>query len=61
MHTFTKLREMIESHKDLKRKLEAIKRLIEPEVKPKRKIGFYVANEEIENLKNFKGIRFYDE
>ena len=53
MRTFTKLREMIESHKDLKRKLEdmekkydgqfqivfeAIKRLIEPEVKPKRKL-----------------------
>ena len=40
---------------------ETIKRLIEPEVKPKRKIGFYVADEEIKNLKNFKGIRFYDE
>ena len=76
MRTFTKLREMIESHKDLKRKIEdmekkyekqfqivfeAIKRLIEPEIKPKRKVGFYVANEEIENFKNFKGIRFYDE
>ena len=76
MRTFTKLREMIESHKDLKRKIEnmekkydkqflavfeAIKRLIEPEVKPKRKIGFYVADEEIKNLKSFKGIRFYDE
>ena len=75
MRTFTKLREMIESHKDLKRKIEnmekkydgqfqivfeAIKRLIEPELKPKRKIGFYVADEEIKNLKSFKGIRFYD-
>ena len=75
MRTFTKLREMIESHKDLKRKIEdmekkydkqfqivfeAIKRLIEPELKPERKIGFYVADEEIKNLKNFKGIRFYD-
>ena len=55
MRTFTKLREMIESNKDLKRKIEeiekkydkqflvvfeAIKRLIDPELKPKRKIGF---------------------
>ena len=75
MRTFTKLREMIESNKDLREKIEemekkydkqfqivfeAIKRLIEPELKPKRKIGFYVADEEIKNLKNFKGIRFYD-
>ena len=75
MRTFIKLREMIESHKDLKRKIEdmekkydtqfqivfeAIKQLIEPGVKPKRKVGFYVADEEIKNLKNFKGIRFYD-
>ena len=75
MRTFTKLREMIESHKDLKREIEdmekkydkqfqtvfeAIKHLMEFEVKPKRKIGFYVADEEIKNLKNFKGIRFYD-
>ena len=75
MRTFTKLREMIESHKDLKKKIEdiekkydaqfqivfeAIKKLIEPEVKPKRKIGFYVSNEEIKNLKGFKGIKFYD-
>ena len=75
MRTFTKLREMIESNKKLKRKLddmekkydaqfqvvfEAIKKLIEPEVKPKRKIGFYVADEEIKNLKGFKGIKFYD-
>lgn len=75
MRTFTKLREMIESNKDLKRKIEdmekkydsqfhivfeAIKKLIEPEVKQKRKIGFYVADEEIKNIKNFKGIKFYD-
>ena len=74
MRTFTKLREMIESHKDLKRKIEdmekkydgqfqivfeAIKQLIEPEIKPKRKIGFYVSDEEIKNLKGFKGIKFY--
>ncbi|OGI18504.1 MAG: hypothetical protein A3B68_07095 [Candidatus Melainabacteria bacterium RIFCSPHIGHO2_02_FULL_34_12] len=75
MRTFTKLREMIESHKDLKGKIEemekkydeqfqivfeAIKRLIEPEIKPKRKVGFYVADEEIKNLRDFKGIRFYE-
>lgn len=75
MRTFTKLREMIESNKDLRKKIEniekkydkqfqvvfeALKHLIEPEIKPKRKIGFYVADEEIKNLKNFKGIKFYD-
>ncbi|MBI2995724.1 MAG: ORF6N domain-containing protein [Candidatus Melainabacteria bacterium] len=75
MRTFTKLREMIENHKDLKIKIEnmekkydaqfqivfeAIKKLIEPEIKPRRKIGFYVADEEIKNLKNFKGVKFYD-
>ncbi len=76
MRTFTKIREMIETHKDLKTKIdnmekkydkqfqivfEAIKRLIEPEVKPKRKIGFYVADEEIKNIKGFKGIKFYND
>ena len=76
MRTFTKLREIIESNKELKKKIddmekkydshfqtvfEAIKKLIEPELKPKRKVGFYVADEEIKNLKNFKGIKFYDE
>jgi hypothetical protein len=55
MRTFTKLREMIVSHKDLVKKLnelekkydgqfqivfEAIRQLIEVEEKPKRKIGF---------------------
>ena len=75
MRIFTKLREMIESNKDLRRKFEemekkydkqfqivfeALKHLIEPDLKPKRKIGFYIADEEIKNLKNFKGIRFYD-
>lgn len=55
MRTFTKLREMIESHKDLRKKIEdmeskydqqfqivfdAIKQLIEEPVKPKRKVGF---------------------
>lgn len=76
MRTFTKLREMIEGNKELKLKIqnlekkydeqfqivfEAIKRLIEPVEKPKRKIGFYTADEEIKNLKGFKGIKFYDE
>ena len=76
MRTFTKLREMIEGNKDLRKKIEdmekkydkqfqivfeAIKRLIEPELKPKRKVGFYVADEEIKTLKSFKGIKFYDE
>ncbi len=55
MRTFTKLREMIETNKDLKKKIEnlekkydnqfqivfdAIKKLVEPEVKPKRRVGF---------------------
>lgn len=55
MRTFTKLREMIESHKDLRKKIEdmefkydqqfqivfdAIKQLIEEPVKSKRKVGF---------------------
>lgn len=76
MRTFTKLREMIEGNKELKLKIEdlekkydkqfqivfdAIKRLIEPEIKPKRRIGFYVADEEIKSIKGFKGIKFYDE
>lgn len=76
MRTFTKLREMIEGNKELKLKIEslekkydkqfqivfeAIKRLIEPAEKPKRRIGFYVADEEIKNIKGFKGIKFYDE
>ena len=56
MRTFTKLREMILSHKDLQRKIEAmerkydhqfkivfdaIKQLLEPPAKPKRQIGFH--------------------
>jgi hypothetical protein len=57
MRTFTKLREMISTHKDLARKLnelekkydgqfqivfEAIRQLIEQPEQPKRKIGFIV-------------------
>lgn len=60
MRTFTKLREMIEGNKELKLKIEdlekkydkqfqivfdAIKHLIEPEIKPKRKVGFVVSEE----------------
>ncbi len=75
MRTFTKFREMIETNKDLRKKIEeierkydkqfqvvfeALKHLTEPEVKPKRKIGFYVADKEINDLKNFRGIKFYD-
>jgi hypothetical protein len=55
MRTFTRLREMLMTHKDLKEKIEAmeqrydqqfkvvfeaIKRLLEPPVKTKKKIGF---------------------
>ena len=75
IRAFTKLREMIEGNRDLKKKIEemerkydtqfkavfeAIKNLIEPERKSKRKIGFYVADEEIKSLQSFKGIKFYD-
>ena len=57
MRTFTKLRDMIASHKDLARKLselekkydsqfqivfEAIRQILEVEEKPKKKIGFVV-------------------
>ncbi|MBI5644122.1 MAG: ORF6N domain-containing protein [Deltaproteobacteria bacterium] len=55
MRTFTRLREMLLTHKDLKQKIEdmekkydsqfkivfeAIKQLLEPPVKPKKRIGF---------------------
>ena len=57
MRTFTKLREMLSTHKDLKRKIEsmekkydeqfqivfeAIKQLLTEEDKPNKKIGFTV-------------------
>jgi ribosomal protein S17E len=57
MRTFTQLRQMLSTHKDLKRKIEsmekkydeqfqivfdAIKQLIETDEKPKKKIGFTV-------------------
>ena len=57
MRTFTKLRQMLSTHEDLKRKIEslekkydqqfqivfeAIKQLLEIEDKPKRKIGYTV-------------------
>ena len=61
MRTFTKLREMMSSHKDLARKLndlekkydsqfqivfEAIRQILEVEEKPKKKIGFIVKESE---------------
>ncbi len=61
MRTFTRLREIMASHKDLARKIEdmekkydyqfkvvfdAIKQLLEPPVKPKKRIGFLRENEE---------------
>ena len=75
IRTFTRFREMIESNKELKKKIDdmgkkydvqfqivfkAIKKLIEPELKPKRKVGFYVADEETKTMKGLKGIKFYD-
>ncbi len=78
MRTFTKLRDMIESNKELTEKFKqleskiekhdseiqsifnAIRQLMMPPEKPKRKIGFYVADEDIKNMKNFKGVKFYD-
>ncbi|OGX27316.1 MAG: DNA-binding protein [Omnitrophica WOR_2 bacterium RIFCSPHIGHO2_01_FULL_48_9] len=57
MRTFTRLREMLASHKELKRKIgemekkydyqfkivfEAIKKLLDPPPKPKNPIGFHV-------------------
>jgi len=56
MRTFTKLREMLNSHKELKKKIdkmerkydsqfrvvfEVIRQLLEPLEKPKKKIGFH--------------------
>ena len=46
MRTFTKLREMLMTHEELKKKIgevvfEAINELLEPPQKPKRKIGFH--------------------
>ncbi len=60
MRTFTKLREMMQTHKDLKRKVEsmekkydhqfrivfdAIKKLLEPPAKTKKSIGFHTTDE----------------
>ena len=63
-------KELAEKLKQLESKVEkhdseiqsifnAIRQLMMPPEKPKRKIGFYVADEEIKNLKTFKGIKFY--
>ena len=58
---FKQLESKVEKHdSEIQSILNAIRQLMMPPEKPKRKIGFYVADEEIKNLKNFKGIRFYD-
>ena len=61
MKTFTKLREMIVTHKELKQKIEemeqkydyqfkivfdTLKQLLEPDVKPQKKIGFHIEKKE---------------
>ena len=64
----TNHKELTEKLKQLESKLEkhdseiqsifnAIRQLTTPPEKPKRKVGFYVIDEEIKNLKNFKRIR----
>ena len=70
VRTFTKLREMLSTHKDLKRKIEsmekkydqqfqvvfeAIKQLLSEEDKPKKKIGFTVKEKQKKYGKNPKG------
>ena len=56
------LEKKIEKHdSEIQSIFNAVRQLMMPPEKPKRKIGFYVANEEINDLKNFKGIKFYDE
>ena len=69
MRTFTKLREMLSTHKDLKRKIEsmekkydeqfqivfeAIKQLLTEEDKPKKKIGFTVKEKQKAYAKRVK-------
>jgi hypothetical protein len=61
MRTFTRLREMLMTHRDLKQKIEemekkydyqfkivfdAIKQVLEPPAKPKKRIGFLVDKKE---------------
>jgi hypothetical protein len=69
MRAFTKLREMLSAHKDLKRKIEAMEKkydlqfkvvfdaiiqLIDTESKPRRKIGFEIKEPEIKYGKKEK-------
>lgn len=55
------LESKIEKHdSEIQSIFNAIRQLMMPPEKPKRRIGFYVADEEIKNMKNFKGIKFYD-
>ena len=56
------LENKIEKHdSEIQSIFDAIHQIMTPPVKPKRKVGFYVADEEIKTLKGFKGIKFYDE
>lgn len=55
------LESKIEKHdSEIQSIFNVIRQLMMPPEKPTRKVGFYVADEEIKNLKNFKGIKFYD-
>ena len=70
MKAFTKLREMLSAHKDLKRKIEAMEKkydlqfrvvfdaiiqLIDTENKPRRKIGFEIKEPEVKYGKKKPG------
>ena len=70
MRAFTKLREMLSAHKDLKRKIEAMEKkydlqfrvvfdaiiqLIDTESKPRRKIGFEIKEPEVKYGKKKPG------
>ena len=70
MRAFTKLREMLSAHKDLKRKIEAMEKkydlqfrvvfdaiiqLIDTENKPRRKIGFEIKEPEVKYGKKKPG------
>ena len=60
--TLKQLESKVEKHdSEIQSIFNAIRQLMMPPEKPKRKIGFYVANEEIKNLKSFRGIKFYNE
>jgi hypothetical protein len=51
----------IEKHElEIQSIFNVIRQLMIPPEKPKRKIGFYVVDEEIKNMGNFKGVKFYE-